>query len=70
MLSGTLDETETTMVCQCLISEITEVSLSPYKQILFQPSALNELENYDGILFLEKRGSSDSSFIRQEKGLL
>lgn len=67
MVSGTVTEKDISALCIHLASELTEASLSPYKQIVFQSSALRELEDYDGILFLEKRGSSDSSFILQEK---
>ncbi len=67
MLSGTMSKKDADALCLRLASEIPEASLSSYNQILFQSSALKELENYDGILFLEKRGTSDSSFIMQEK---
>ena len=67
MVSGTVTEKDISELCTHLASELTEASLSPYKQIVFQSSALRELEDYDGIVFLEKRGSSDSAFILQEK---
>ncbi len=36
-------------------------------QIVYQSSALKELENYDGVLFLEKKGASSASMILQER---
>lgn len=69
MVSGTAEEKNVVMLCTHLASEITEASLSSYKQIVFQSSALRELEDYDGILFIEKRGVSESAFILQEKKL-
>ncbi len=69
MLSGTIVEKDVSALCNHLSSELTDVSLSSYKQIVFQSSALKELEDYDGILFLEKRGVSESATILQEKKL-
>lgn len=69
MLSGTISEKDAVVLCTRLASEIPQVSLSSYKQIIFQSSSLRELEDYDGILFLEKRGVSESAFILQEKKL-
>lgn len=67
MLSGTIAEKDAASLCMQLASELQDVSLSSYSQIVFQSSALRELGDYDGILFFEKRGVSDSGFIVQER---
>lgn len=69
MLSGTIAEKEVAALCMQLESEIHNIVFSPYMQIAFQSAALRELENYDGVLFLEKKGSSYSNLIMQEKKL-
>ena len=35
--------------------------------MIFQSSSLKELENYDGIFFIEKKRVSNCRFIEQEK---
>lgn len=67
MLAGTMPEKDAAALCTQLSKELQGVSLSPYMQIVYQSSALKELENYDGILFLEKKGASASSMIQQER---
>lgn len=67
MLAGTMPEKDAAALCTQLSKELQGVSLSPYMQIVYQSSALKELENYDGILFLEKKGASASSMILQER---
>ncbi len=67
MLAGTMTEKEAAAVYTKLSAELQGVSLSPYMQIVYQSSALKELENYDGILFLEKKGVSNASMIQQER---
>lgn len=69
MVAGTIAEKDISVLCVQLASEMREVSLSPYMQIVFQSSALEELEKYDGILFIEKKGTSDSKLIIQERKL-
>lgn len=69
MLAGTMAEKEAELLCAQLTSEMQTVIASPYMQIVFRSSALKELENYDGILFIEKKGVSDSGLIVQEKKL-
>lgn len=69
MLSGTMAEKDVASLCMQLASELQDVSLSSYSQIVFRSSALRELGDYDGILFFEKRGVSDSGFIVQERKL-
>lgn len=67
MIAGTMPEKDATALCTQLSKELQGVSLSPYMQIVYQSSALKELENYDGILFLEKKSASSSAMILQER---
>ena len=67
MLAGTMAEKDAAALCAKLSSELQGISLSPYMQIVYQSSALKELENYDGVLFLEKKGASSSAMIQQER---
>jgi capsular polysaccharide biosynthesis protein len=67
MLAGTVAKGEIAGLCEKLTSYVPEVSWSPYVQIVFQADAINELEDYDGVLFVEKRGVSDSRFIVKER---
>lgn len=67
MFAGTIPEKDVDMLYTKLIAEMEGIDCSPYMQIVFQSSALKELDDYDGILFLEKRGVSQSRLIIQEK---
>lgn len=67
MLAGTLAREDAAGLCEKLTSQIPEVSWSAYMQIVFQADAIKELEDYDGVLFVEKRGVSDSRFIVKER---
>lgn len=67
MFAGTIEKEDAEAVCQALILEIEDVLFSEYKQIAFQASALRELKNYDGIIFIERKGISYSKYIRLEK---
>lgn len=69
MIAGTLEKKEIASEYSNLISEIEGITCSEYRQLAFQASALRELKNYDGILFIEKKGVSYSEFIRQEKDM-
>lgn len=69
MLAGTMAERDAAVLCGQLSAEIRGAVLSSYVQIVFQSSALKDLGNYDGILFLEKKGVSDTGRIMQEKKL-
>lgn len=69
MVAGTVPEKEAEELYSRLASEVDNVSLSRYMQVLFQSSALKELEDYDGVLFIEKRRYSNCRFIEQEKKL-
>lgn len=70
MLAGTIAEKEAEIICAKLASEIEGVFVSPYKQLVFESSALSELETYDGVILIEKRGSSHCEFIEQERKLV
>ena len=67
MLAGTVAREDAAGLCEKLTAQIPEVSWSSYVQIVFQADAIRELEDYDGILFVEKRGISDSRFIVKER---
>lgn len=69
MFAGTIAEGDAEELYMQLTSEIQNVSFSPYKRVVFQSSSLRELEEYDGILFLEKKDVSNSELILQEKKL-
>lgn len=69
MLAGTLPEKEVEVLYKALTLEMqSQVSVvSPYRQLVFQSLALKELENYDGVVFLERQGASSPKFIEQER---
>ena len=69
MLAGTMPEKEVASLYAKLVSEIEGITLSDYTQIVFQADALRKLEDYDGILFLEKKRASESQFIMKERRL-
>lgn len=70
MLAGTASEKDVQALCTKLISEIETTSISPYRQLVFQSSAISELGTCDGVVFVEKRGSSHCEFIEQERRLV
>ena len=67
MVTGTLAEKDVSEVYEQLTSVFQEIAFSPYEQIVFSASALEQLDTYDGVLFLEKKGVSYSKLIRREK---
>ena len=69
MLAGTIVNNDVIEICDKLTEEICDVTFSSYGQIVFQASALRELEDYEGIVFIEKKGDSYEKLIRQEKKL-
>lgn len=69
MLAGTISEEEAEDIYSEAVSEIVGVTFSDYKQVAFQASALKEMGNYDGILFIEKKGRSYSKYIKLERDL-
>lgn len=70
LLAGTIGEAETAGLCDKLALEMQGTSFSPYQQMPFQLSVLGECENYDAVLFLERRGVSYSQLIVQERKLM
>ncbi|MCI8566638.1 MAG: hypothetical protein HFI39_10035 [Lachnospiraceae bacterium] len=69
MLAGTMSEAALADVCAKLKEEISEVEFSEYKQLVFCAAALEELGEYDGVLFLEKKEVSATKLIHREKEL-
>ena len=56
-------------ICERIAEEIGDVTFSPYKQIVFNATALKKLEYYEGILFIEKLGETHEKLIKKEKEL-
>ena len=52
-----------------LVRELGDLTLSSYERIVFQAAALEELNEYEGILFVEKQGVSYSKMIKKERAL-
>ena len=69
MLAGTMGKEEAEAFSASLASELEGVSLSAYERIVFQAAALEDLDSYDGVLFLEKKGASYTKLIKKEKDL-
>lgn len=69
MLAGTIAKEEAEAVRSRLMEELSGVALSDYERIVFQASALEELEHFDEIVFLEKKGASYTKLIRKETAL-
>ena len=53
-----------------LVPALEGITVSAYERIVFRASALEELDRYDGVLFLEKRGVSYTKLIKKEKSLV
>lgn len=70
MIAGTVASDDVIEICEQLVEEIEDVTFSPYRQIVFHAAALKKLEYYEGVLFIEKKGESYESLIRQEKNLV
>lgn len=70
MLAGTIAEKDVAELCNCLKENAQEIEYSSYKQIVFDAEALEEVEDYDTVAFLEKKGLSYSKLIRKEKELV
>ena len=69
MLAGSVAGNDVMEICEQLTEEIREVTFSPYRQIVFHAAALEKLEYYEGILFIEKKEESYERLIRQEREL-
>lgn len=70
MLAGTIAKDEAEAFCARFAPELDDVLLSSYERIVFQASALEDLDDYDGVLFLEKKGASYTKLIKKEKALV
>lgn len=70
MLAGTMSEKALEDICAKLKAEIAGVEFSPYKQLVFCAAALEEVGEYDGVLFLERKEVSATKLIHQEKELV
>lgn len=69
MLAGTIAKEEAEAFRAEFAQELDGITLSGYERIVFQASALEELDSYDGVLFLEKQGTSYSKMIKKERAL-
>ena len=69
MLAGTIAKEEAEAFRSEFVQELGDITLSSYERIVFQASALEELSAYDGILFVEKQGTSYSKMIKKEREL-
>lgn len=69
MLAGTIAKEEAEAFRAELVRELGDLTLSSYERIVFQAAALEELNEYEGILFVEKQGVSYSKMIKKERAL-
>lgn len=69
MLAGTIPEKDAAELCEQLLSELQGISVSSYRQIAFQSVVIRELEEYDAVIFVEKRGVSCAERIMRERKL-
>ena len=69
MLAGTIGGDDVLEICEQLAEEIEDITFSPYRQIVYHAAALKKLEDYEGVLFIEKLGESYEKLIRQERKL-
>ena len=69
MLTGTIAKDEAEAFCKGFASELEGITLAPYERIVYQASALEDVDSYDGVLFLEKKGASYTKLIRKERDL-
>ena len=70
MLAGTMSKDEAEAFRSMLAAELEGIELSSYERIVFQASALEELDSYDGVVFLEKKGASYAKLIKKERDLV
>ncbi len=69
MLTGTIAKEDVAEFCSCLKEHVQEIAFSDYRQIVFDASALEELDGYDAVVFLERKGVSYSKLIKKEREL-
>ena len=70
MLAGTIAKEEAEAVRNMLVEELKGVAFSAYERIVFQASALEALDGCDGVVFLEKKGTSYTKLIKKERDLV
>lgn len=70
MLAGTIAKEEAEAVRNMLAEELKGVAFSAYERIVFQASALEALDGCDGVVFLEKKGTSYTKLIKKERDLV
>lgn len=66
MLAGTVAAKNVEEICNAVTKGIDDVIFSDYRQLIFDATAMEELNNYDGILFVEKKDVSSPRSICQE----
>ncbi|MGN8799428.1 hypothetical protein ACTNCH_01930 [Candidatus Merdisoma sp. HCP28S3_D10] len=69
MLAGTIAREEAEAFRAEFVRELGELTLSDYERIVFQAAALDEIGNYEGVIFLEKQGVSYSKLIKKERAM-
>lgn len=69
MLTGTIAKEDVAEFCNCLKEHMREVTFSDYRQIVFDAAALEELDGYDAVVFLERKGVSYSKLVKKEREL-
>ena len=62
-LAGSTAGDDAMEICGQFAEEIRDSALSTYRQIMFHAAALKDLENYEGVLFIEKKGESCKGLI-------
>lgn len=70
MLAGTIAKDEAEAFREEFAKELPGIALSSYERIVFQASALEQLDQYDGVIFLEKKGESYTKLIKKEYSLV
>ncbi len=66
LFAGTVEDNDIETISSKLAVEIQDICATAYTQLIFQAQALKDLENYGGVVFIEKRGTSYSRFVEQE----
>ncbi len=66
MVAGTIAAQDAKAVSTAVVKGINGVVFSDYRQLIFDASALEELNDCDGVLFIEKKDVSSARLICQE----
>lgn len=70
MLAGTIAKEDVAEFCHCLKEHVQETDFSSYKQIVFDAAALEELSDYDAVVFLERKRVSYSKLLKKEREMV